>query len=71
MGAGPGAATRIMHRYLGRVIAASTEDERVHVTFAQVLHLLEPGRAAARAGGLEATASQRFLRGAATTAVHP
>jgi 2-polyprenyl-6-methoxyphenol hydroxylase-like FAD-dependent oxidoreductase len=42
VGASPTVGTRIMHRYLDRVIAVSTENEHVDVALARVLHLLRP-----------------------------
>jgi hypothetical protein len=41
-GARPSPATRLMHRYLDRVIRASTQNWTVNQTFAQVWHMLTP-----------------------------
>jgi hypothetical protein len=41
-GARPRPATRLMQRYLDRVICASTQNWTVNQTFAQVWHMLTP-----------------------------
>ena len=41
-GARPGPVTRLLHRYLDRVIAASTVDLEASLAFADVAHLLAP-----------------------------
>ena len=41
-GGRPGPATRLLHRYLDRVLEVATVDPRVKRAFLEVMHLLRP-----------------------------
>jgi 2-polyprenyl-6-methoxyphenol hydroxylase-like FAD-dependent oxidoreductase len=49
---GPGFQTRLMHRYLDRVMAAATHDERANAAYLDVLALLRPPASLFRLGVL-------------------
>ena len=57
-GGSPGAVTKLMHRYLDRVIAVATVDDVVLDVFIGVVHLVEPPSALFRPSILA-----RVLRG--------